>query len=117
MNASLRAEWLKLLTTRSFYWLTIPAQECSWLDASPAPGGVPRPPGQAATAAIPAGARLVNSPMRRVESPPMMHPWLHAQMRSALTTRTAAFWMPPSYQNGQPRSACRPSIGHPSHCD
>jgi len=45
----------------------------------------------------------VNSPMRRVESPPMMHPWLHAQMRSALTTRTAAFWMPPSYPSGQPR--------------
>jgi hypothetical protein len=39
MNASLRAEWLKLLTTRSFYWLTISAQECSWLDAWPAPGG------------------------------------------------------------------------------
>jgi len=58
----------------------------------------------------------VNSPMRRVESPPMMHPWLHAQMRSALTTRTAAFWMPPSYPNGQPRSACRPSNGHPRAC-
>jgi hypothetical protein len=39
MNASLRAEWLKLLTTRSFYWLTISAQECSRLDAWPAPGG------------------------------------------------------------------------------
>jgi len=55
MNASLRAEWLKLLTTRSFYWMTIAAQECSRLDAWPAPG-VPRPPGQAATAAIPVGA-------------------------------------------------------------
>lgn len=39
MIASLRAEWLKLLTTRSFYRLTIAAQECSWLDAWPAPGG------------------------------------------------------------------------------
>lgn len=39
MSAALRAEWLKLFTARSCDWLTISAQECSWLDAWPAPGG------------------------------------------------------------------------------